>query len=66
VVVPAEESLAEKARVSWIEPNWSGNSGRYFRVLNPASEVQHDLGRVVHRQPLTDRGGRAVSGLESG
>ena len=33
-VVPGEEWV----RASWIEPNRSGNAGRYFSVLNWASE----------------------------
>ena len=37
VVVPVEESDAEGARSSML-PNRSGNSGRYFSVLNCASE----------------------------
>lgn len=26
------KNLWQKARASWIEPNWSGKSGRYFRA----------------------------------
>ena len=37
VVVPAVEGLAEVAG-AWIEPNRPGKLGRYFRVLNWASE----------------------------
>ena len=36
-VVPGEEVLAVGARVL-VEPNRSGNAGRYFSVLNCASE----------------------------
>jgi len=36
-VVPWEEDVAV-ARASWIAPNRSGNAGRYFSVLNCASE----------------------------
>src|SRR6267143_6868794 len=37
-VVPGEEDVSAWARASWIEPNRPGNSGRYFSVLNWASE----------------------------
>jgi len=36
-VVPGEEGVAV-ARASWIEPNRAGKAGRYFNVLNCASE----------------------------
>jgi hypothetical protein len=36
-VVPGEERVAVRP-ASWIEPHRSGNVGRYFSVLNCASE----------------------------
>ena len=50
-VVPGEEAWPW-ARASWIEPKRSGNSGRYFSVLNCASENGLSFGDVRPRVGL--------------